>query len=158
MIEAVRAYIKTIAEFLFFIMVIRLVSTEKSKKYINFASGIILLLIAFGPILDIISSQNLYTGNFLNSIEQNYQMQNDITDTETFDMVFKNELEKSVKSDMESLGFECLKVNATPGEDFYSTGSIKSIEVTVKNSEGADEAKSYLKRRYGAEYVEIIYQ
>lgn len=41
---------------------------------------------------------------------------------------------------------------------FTPPGSIESIEVTVKNGEGADAADSYLKRRYGAERVEIIYK
>ena len=158
MIEAIRAYIKTIAEFLFFVMVIRLVSTEKSRKYINFASGIILLLISFGPVLDIISGGEMYVSDFLNSSLQSYDNTEQYAQNETFDRVFQNELEQSVKEDVQSMGFECLKADVEIGDDFYSTGSIESIEVTVKNGEGADAADSYLKRRYGAERVEIIYK
>lgn len=158
MIEAIRAYIKTIAEFLFFVMVIRLVSTEKSRKYINFASGIILLLISFGPVIDIISQGETYAGDFVNSSLPSYGTTEQYSENEAFDMVFQNELEQSVKEYVESLGFECLEAKVEIGDDFYSTGSIKSIEITVKNGEGADAADSYLKRRYGAERVEIIYK
>ena len=106
MIEAIRAYIKTIAEFLFFVMVIRLVSTEKSRKYINFASGIILLLISFGPVIDIISGGETYARDFLNNSLPSYDTTEQYAQNDTFDMVFQNELEQSVKEDVQSMGFE----------------------------------------------------
>lgn len=120
MIEAIRAYIKTIAEFLFFVMVIRLVSTEKSRKYINFASGIILLLISFGPVLDIISGGEMYVSDFLNSSLQSYDNTEQYAQNETFDMVFQNELEQSVKEEYKAWVLS-LKADVEIGDDFYST-------------------------------------
>ncbi len=158
MIEALRAYIKTIAEFLFFVMLIRLVSTQKSRKYINFVSGIILLLITFEPVMNIVFKSEMYAGNFTGMALPDYSLTEQYTENEAFDMLFQSRLEQSVREDMESLGFECLDANVEIGDDFYSTGSIESIEITIKNGEGADAAGSYLKRRYGAERVGIIYK
>ncbi len=158
MIETVRAYIKTIAEFLFFIMIIRLISTEKSRKYVNFASSIVLILIAFGPVINLISDGSILKEDLFNISAQSYNIHEQYSDAETLNTVFKKQLEQSVKNDVESLGFECLNADVDVGDDFYSDGSIKKIEVIIKNGEGADGANSYLKNRYGAEQVNIIYQ
>ena len=162
MIEAVRAYIKTIAEFLLFLIVIRLVSTENSRKYISLASGIILVLIASAPVINLFSGRAGDMDKLISDSIDTYSYSQPDFEAESkavLEDVFLQELEKSVESDVSGFGMECERVDIGISDNFDSTGEIKSIAITVNNQTGgADEAESFLKRRYGAEYVEIIYQ
>ena len=143
MIESVRAYIKTIAEFMLFLIIIRMLATEKSRKYINFASGIILVLIAASPIMEIIGMPpETIMNNILNAagIYSEYNV------------------EKSIQADIEGLGIICLNVDCGVSDDFERTGGIESVTAIIEGQSGGDEAENFIKRKYGVENVNIIYQ
>ena len=162
MIESVRAYIKTIAEFMLFLIIIRMLATEKSRKYINFASGIILVLIAASPIMEIIGMPpETIMNNILNAagIYSEYNEDFSLGETENALMpVFKANVEKSIQADIEGLGIVCLNVDCGVSDDFERTGGIESVTATIEGQSGGDEAENFIKRKYGVENVNIIYQ
>ena len=97
MIEALRAYIKTIAEFLLFLTVIKIISTEKSRKYINFVSGIILVLVASAPVINIFSKVD-YT-SLENEISYYYNEDFEYNNN-ALNAVFLDNIKNSLKNDI----------------------------------------------------------
>ncbi len=150
MIEALRAYIKTIAEFLLFLTVVKIISTEKSRKYINFVSGIILVLVASAPVINIFSKVD-YT-SLENEISYYYNEDFEYNNN-ALNAVFLDNIKNSLKNDILSFGVQCDNIRVELYDDL---GGIKKICIYTNNSsKGADELQSFIKSKYGADNVEI---
>ena len=155
MISAVEAYIKNIAVFMILSVAAGIAAPEKYKKYIDFACGLILVLIAAGPLLSL--SKTDCSKYFDESYFTNYEAENNSADT---DSVLKSTAEKriceDIKSELVLMGLDCENVSVKTDDDFCSNGVIDSIEVEIKGSTKLD-IDAYLKDRYGAKNVEVIY-
>ena len=162
MIEALRAYIKNIAGFLIFIIVIRLISADKSEKYINFASGLVLVLVACTPVFSFISegAGNIDTAVFqsLSDYDTDYEYYQ-TQENSYMKRIYTDELKKSIADDVSGLGIKCETVEVSIADNFESTGGIEEITVFIDGeAENIAVAEEFIKERYGTENVFIKYR
>lgn len=160
MIEALRAYIKTIAVFLIFIMFIQFISTEKSEKYISFVCRVIFMLALCVPISNLFSFNEYAKEAVYKSMEEykNTDYNENFEENENvLKEVFLRNIEKNIESDISSFGFDTADINiCLKNENPYD--GIEKIEAEVKGNGDINSAEAFLKEKYGADSIVLKYQ
>ena len=160
MIETLRAYIKTIAVFLIFIMFIQFISTEKSEKYISFVCRVIFILALCVPISNLFSFNEYAKEAVYKSIEEykNADYNENFEENENvLKDIFLKDIEKNIKNDIFSFGFDVADINIfLKNENPYD--GIETIEAEVKGNGDINSAEAFLKEKYGADNIVLKYQ
>ncbi len=160
MIEALRAYIKTIAVFLIFIMFIQFISTEKSEKYISFVCRVIFMLALCLPISNLFSFNEYAKEAVYKSMEEYKNTDYDgyfESEESVLKDVFLKDVEKNIKNDISSFGFDTSDINiCLKNENPYD--GIEKIEGEVNGNGDINSAEAFLKEKYGADSVVLKYQ
>lgn len=155
MISAVEAYIKNIAVFMILSVAVGIAAPEKYKKYIDFACGLILVLTAAGPVLSL--SKTDCSKYFDESYFTDFQQESNSVNTDNIlKSTAENRICEDIKSELVLMGLDCENVSVKTDDDFNNNGVINSIEVKINGNTNLD-IDSYLKDRYGAKNVEVIY-
>jgi hypothetical protein len=155
MISAVGAYIKNIAVFMILSVAAGIIAPEKYKKYIDFACGLILVLTAAGPVMSLGKAD--YSKYFDESYFTDFQQQESSEDTSD---ILKSTAEEricnDIKNELALMGLDCEDVSVKTDDDFYDNGIISLVEVKI-NTRTDFDIVSYIKDRYGAQNVEVVY-
>ena len=153
MIEGFRAYIKSIASFMIFIMLIRIISPDRYEKYIDFICSVVFLMIVFTPLTNVFSNSNVDKVIFksINHYDEAYEFS---YDNSALKRVFVNELKDDINNYAKEQGVSVSDMDIMVSEDFDVSGKIESINIFSDKENSYFE--EYIKNIFDAEEVNVL--
>jgi len=146
MLEALRAYIKSVASFLIFIMIIKTISAEKYKDYINFICSVVLIIVMVEPMMNVLNRMEIEQSVFKAVEFGGYE---DVPDDNTLMNVFVNEVKEEIKKEADKSNIEIENIEITSNDDFV----IESIVITGDSNSSFER---YIKKDIGAKEIIFI--